>query len=122
MIILIIIGGIAIFTALDGLNNKMEDITVEELKERIDKQEEFAFIDVREEWEYEEDNLGALNIPLGTLPHQLSEIDQYKNEELIIHCRSGARSGNAKKFLETKGYTKVRNVLGGIIAYRALED
>ena len=100
----------------------MEDITVEELKERIDKQEEFAFIDVREEWEYEEDNLGALNIPLGTLPHQLSEIDQYKNEELVIHCRSGARSGNAKKFLETKGYTKVRNVLGGIIAYRALED
>ncbi|GAB2633594.1 rhodanese-like domain-containing protein [Belliella aquatica] len=100
----------------------MEDITVEELKERLDKQEEFAFIDVREEWEYEEDNLGALNIPLGALPHQLGEIDQYKNQELIIHCRSGARSGNAKKFLETKGYSKVRNVLGGIVAYRELED
>lgn len=100
----------------------MEDITVEELKERIDKQEEFVFIDVREEWEYEEDNLGALNIPLGTLPHQLNEIDQHKNEEIIIHCRSGARSGNAKKFLETKGYSKVRNVLGGINAYRELED
>jgi len=100
----------------------MEDITVKELKERIDKQEVFAFIDVREEWEYEEDNLGALNIPLGALPHQLEEIDQYKNQELIIHCRSGARSGNAKKFLETKGYSKVRNVLGGINAYRELED
>jgi rhodanese-related sulfurtransferase len=100
----------------------MEDITVKELKERIDKQEVFAFIDVREEWEYEEDNLGALNIPLGALPHQLEEIDQYKNQELIIHCRSGARSGNAKKFLEAKGYSKVRNVLGGINAYRELED
>ncbi|MCH7408564.1 rhodanese-like domain-containing protein [Belliella sp. DSM 111904] len=100
----------------------MEDIQVEELKERLDKQESFVFIDVREEWEYEEDNLGALNIPLGTLPHQLDEINQYKNQEIIIHCRSGARSGNAKKFLETKGFSKVRNVIGGINAFRALED
>ncbi|MCH7414298.1 rhodanese-like domain-containing protein [Belliella sp. R4-6] len=100
----------------------MEDITVEDLKQRIDNKEEFVFIDVREEWEYEEDNLGALNIPLGTLPHQLDEIEQYKNQEIVIHCRSGARSGNAKKFLETKGYNKVRNVLGGINAYRELED
>ena len=100
----------------------MEDITVEDLKQRIESKEEFVFIDVREEWEYEEDNLGALNIPLGTLPHQLGEIEQYKNQEIIIHCRSGARSGNAKKFLETKGYNKVRNVLGGINAYRELED
>ncbi|ERM84620.1 NADH oxidase [Rhodonellum psychrophilum GCM71 = DSM 17998] len=100
----------------------MEDITVEELKERLDKNEIFPFIDVREEWEYEEDNLGALNIPLSTLPHQLSEIEKHKGEEIIVHCRSGARSGNAKKFLETKGYYKVRNVLGGIIAYRNLEE
>ncbi len=100
----------------------MEDINVEELKQRLDNKEEFVFIDVREEWEYEEDNLGALNIPLGTLPHQLEEIQEYKNQEIIIHCRSGARSGNAKKFLETKGYSKVRNVLGGILAFRALED
>ncbi|SNS25893.1 Rhodanese-related sulfurtransferase [Belliella buryatensis] len=100
----------------------MEDINVEELKQRLDNKEEFVFIDVREEWEYEEDNLGALNIPLGTLPHQLEEIESYKNQEIIIHCRSGARSGNAKKFLETKGYSKVRNVLGGIMAFRALED
>ncbi|MFN3800426.1 rhodanese-like domain-containing protein [Belliella pelovolcani] len=100
----------------------MEDINVEELKQRLDNKEEFVFIDVREEWEYEEDNLGALNIPLGTLPHQLEEIEKYKNQEIVIHCRSGARSGNAKKFLETKGYSKVRNVLGGIMAFRALED
>lgn len=100
----------------------MEDINVAELKERLDNNEKFAFIDVREEYEYEEDNLGALNIPLSHLPHQLDEINQFKNEELIIHCRSGARSGNAKQFLETKGFKKVRNVLGGIIAYRQLEE
>jgi rhodanese-related sulfurtransferase len=98
----------------------MEDITVEDLKTRIDQQEKFVFIDVREEWEYEDDNLGALNIPLGELPVRLEEIESHKDAEIIVHCRSGARSGNAKKFLESKGFSKVRNVLGGIMAYRSI--
>ncbi len=98
----------------------MEDITVNELKVRLEKGEKFHFLDVREEWEYEEDNLGAENIPLGELPHRLAELEPFKEEEIIVHCRSGARSGNAKKFMESKGFTQVRNVLGGILAYRAL--
>ena len=98
----------------------MEDINVNDLKSRLDKGEKFLFLDVREEWEYEEDNLGAKNIPLGELPHRLDELEKFKNDEIVIHCRSGARSGNAKKFLEGKGYTQVRNVLGGILAYREL--
>ncbi|MDF2158116.1 rhodanese-like domain-containing protein [Algoriphagus sp. CAU 1675] len=98
----------------------MEDINVAELKERLEKKDKFVFLDVREEWEYEDDNLGAKNIPLGDLPHRLDELEDFKNEEIIIHCRSGARSGNAKKFLESRGFSKVRNVLGGILAYRAL--
>lgn len=98
----------------------MEDINVNDLKSRLDKGEKFLFLDVREEWEYEEDNLGAKNIPLGELPHRLDELDEFKNDEIVIHCRSGARSGNAKKFLEGKGYSKVRNVLGGILAFREL--
>lgn len=100
----------------------MEDITVSELKERLERGEKFHFIDVREEWEYEEDNLGADNIPLGELAHQLSQLEKIKDEEIVIHCRSGARSGNAKKFMETNGFSKVRNVLGGIVAYRALPE
>ncbi len=98
----------------------MEDITVSELKNRLDKGEKFYFLDVREEWEYEEDNLGANNIPLGELPHRISELEKYKDDEIIVHCRSGARSGNAKKFMESKGFSQVRNVLGGILAYRSL--
>ncbi|WP_268035295.1 rhodanese-like domain-containing protein [Algoriphagus sp. PAP.12] len=98
----------------------MEDITVKELKERLDNNEKFFFLDVREEWEYDDDNLGAKNIPLANLPHQLDELEAYKDQEIVVHCRSGARSGNAKKFLESKGFSKVRNVLGGIIAYRDL--
>ncbi|MDI1322454.1 MAG: rhodanese-like domain-containing protein [Algoriphagus sp.] len=98
----------------------MEDITVEDLKSRLDNNEKFVFLDVREDWEYEDDNLGAINIPLGDLPGRLDELERYKDQEIIVHCRSGARSGNAKKFLESKGYSKVRNVLGGILAYRSL--
>lgn len=100
----------------------MEDIEVNELKERLDKKDQFVFIDVREPYEYEEDNLGALNIPLAQLPNKLPELEGHKSDEIVIHCRSGARSGNAKKFLENNGYTKVRNVLGGILAYRELEE
>lgn len=56
----------------------MEDIYVKELKERLEKGEKFHFLDVREEWEYEEDNLGALNIPLGELPMKLAELENGK--------------------------------------------
>ncbi len=98
------------------------DITVTELKERLDKGEDLNFYDVREEHEYEEDNLGAILIPLGELPDHLDELEEIKDEEIIIHCRSGARSGKAQAFLEAQGFSNVRNVVGGILAYRQLED
>lgn len=98
------------------------DITVEELKERLEKGEDLHFYDVSEEHEYEEDNLGAILIPLGELPDHLDELEALKDEEIIIHCRSGARSGKAARYLESQGFSNVRNVLGGILAYRELED
>ncbi|GGB91761.1 rhodanese-like domain-containing protein [Dyadobacter sediminis] len=97
------------------------DITVEELKERLEKGESLNFYDVREEHEYEEDNLGAVLIPLGDLPDHLNELEPLKDEEIIIHCRSGARSGKAARFLESQGFSNVRNVVGGILAYREQE-
>lgn len=96
------------------------DISVEDLKARLDAGEEFNFLDVREEYEYEEDNLGAVLIPLGELPDRLEEIEAWKDQEVVVHCRSGARSANAKAFLETQGFTNVRNVIGGILAYNKL--
>ncbi len=97
------------------------DITVEELKERLDKGEDLNFLDVREDYEYEEQNLGAKLIPLGELPDRIEEIEDWKNSEVIVHCRSGARSGRAKSFMESQGFTNVRNVTGGILAYNALD-
>lgn len=97
-----------------------EDITCEEVKERISKGEKFNFVDVREEWEFEEENIGAMLIPLGDLPTRIHEIENLKTEEVIIHCKSGARAGRAKKFLNSNGFQNVRNMQGGIIAYLEL--
>ena len=98
------------------------DINVSELKERLESGEELNLIDVREEHEYAEDNLGAYLIPLGELPDRLDELAEIKEQEILIHCRSGARSDRAKHFLIANGFANVRNVLGGILAYRELEN
>lgn len=95
------------------------DITIEELKERRDKGEVLNLFDVREEYEFDEFNIGATLIPLGELPNRLDEIEALKNEEILIHCRSGARSGRAAAYLTAEGYTNVRNVLGGMLAWQA---
>jgi len=96
------------------------DITTEELKTKLDNKEEFVFIDVREPHEYEEFNLGAKLIPLGDIPGALNDLEQYKEKEIVIHCRSGARSGNAKKFLVEMGYKNVKNLLGGVVRWQQL--
>jgi rhodanese-related sulfurtransferase len=95
------------------------DITIEELKVRLDKGENLNLIDVREEYEFDEFNIGAKLIPLGELPDRLEEIEAWKDQEILIHCRSGARSGRAKEYLASEGYTNVRNVLGGMLAWQA---
>ncbi len=96
----------------------MHDITIEELKERMDKGESLNIIDVREVHEFDEFNIGAKLIPLGHLPERIHELEAFKDKELILHCRSGNRSGQAKLFLEDLGFTGVRNLLGGMLAWQ----
>ena len=95
------------------------EIDVQTLKSRLDAGDSFTFVDVREPHEYEEFNLGAKLIPLGTIPDALDEFGD-KNNEIILHCRSGARSGNAQRYLEAQGFTNVTNVTGGALAWREL--
>ncbi|HLL96950.1 MAG TPA: rhodanese-like domain-containing protein [Spirosoma sp.] len=96
------------------------DITAQDLKQRIEKGETLNLIDVREPNEYEADNIGATLIPLGDLPYRLDELDGLQDEEVIVHCRSGARSAKAQQYMEENGFNNVRNVIGGMLAYRAL--
>ena len=96
----------------------MADINVQELKNRLEQSErDFVFIDVRESYEYEEFNLGAELIPLGNIMTAIVELEDRKNDEIIIHCRSGARSGQAQMLFQQAGYTNVRNVVGGVLSW-----
>ena len=101
----------------------MQTITVEELKSRLDNGEKLHVIDVREPHEYEEYNIGAKLIPLGQIQTmQVDEIENLKDEELIIHCRSGKRSAMACQILETMGFTNTKNLEGGILDWQEKID
>jgi rhodanese-related sulfurtransferase len=96
-------------------------ITAAEVKQRLQANEKLNIIDVREPYEFEETNIPtAVNIPLGNVPMQIEELEHLKNEEVIMQCRSGARSAAAQQFLLNAGFTNVKNLIGGILAYNEL--
>ncbi len=94
------------------------EITVQELRQRLEAGEKFVFIDVREPWEFEEFNLGAQLIPLNTLVNSMNELDEHKEHEIVVHCRSGARSAMAQGLLLASGFKNVRNLKGGAMAWQ----
>jgi len=97
----------------------MSDITPAELKQRQQAGEELNIIDVREPWENAEGRIeGSQNIPLGALPTKLDELEELKDQEVIVHCKGGGRSTSAKAFLAQQGFTNVRNLIGGFSAYQ----
>jgi rhodanese-related sulfurtransferase len=100
----------------------MKNITVEELKSRLDAGEKLHIIDVREPSEYAEYNIGGQLFPLGKIQsmqlEDLEDLEDLKNEELIIHCKAGSRSMQACMILEQVGFTNVVNVIGGTIAWK----
>lgn len=101
----------------------MQNITVGELKRRMNAGEKPLIIDVREPEEVAESRIeGSTHIPLGAiLSFQLGEIEDLdKDTELILQCRSGKRSMQAGMMLETMGYTNVKNLEGGILDWQAL--
>ncbi len=91
------------------------DIQVEELKRRLDAGENIYVLDVREPHEYQICNIGGHLIPLGDLPKRVSELDS--SQEIVAHCRSGARSAKAVDFLKQAGFRKVHNLTGGILEW-----
>lgn len=96
----------------------MKEVSVLELKEKIDNNEDFQLIDVREPFEYEMSNLGGENIPLAGILIEASKIA--KDKQVIIQCRSGARSAAAIMQLEQKfGMDNLYNLKGGILAWAA---
>ena len=97
---------------------EIPEITPTELKQRLDRGEAVTIIDVRDPHEWEIGNLeehGARLIPLGELPARMDEIN--RDEEIVLHCRSGGRSGKALELLREQGYDRVLNLKGGVLAW-----
>jgi rhodanese-related sulfurtransferase len=99
----------------------MQNISVEELKSRMDAGEKINLIDCREPHEYADFNIGGKLIPLGKIQTmQIDEIEDLKEEEVIVHCRSGQRSMVACMFLDTLGFKNTKNLAGGILSWQAM--
>jgi len=92
-------------------------ISVKAFKAKLDAKEDIFVLDVREPHEYPIANLGAPLIPVGSLEARVGELAAEKNREIIVHCRSGARSQKAAVILKNAGFTNVTNLTGGILAW-----
>jgi adenylyltransferase/sulfurtransferase len=94
---------------------KIPEIQPEELKRRLDAQEDVFVLDVREPHEYQIVNIKGHLIPLGDLPTRVHELDS--SREIVVHCKSGARSAKAVDFLRKSGFKRAANLTGGILAW-----
>jgi adenylyltransferase/sulfurtransferase len=96
--------------AVDG------ETTVEELKARLDHGEKILILDVRNPEEVQICRIpGTMVIPLPDLPRRYQELD--RNQEMVVHCKSGVRSAKAIAFLRQQGFTRLKNLKGGILAW-----
>jgi molybdopterin/thiamine biosynthesis adenylyltransferase/rhodanese-related sulfurtransferase len=95
---------------------RVPEITPIELKKMLEQRKPFVLIDVREPHEYDICRIpGSHLIPLGEVPRRMHELNSA--EEIVVHCRSGARSAKAVEFLMKSGFRKIRNLKGGILAW-----
>ena len=94
---------------------KVPEMQVAELKRRLDAGDDIFVLDVREPHEYQICNVGGYLIPLGDLPKRIHELDS--SREIVVHCKSGARSAKAVDFLRQSGFKRASNLTGGILAW-----
>jgi adenylyltransferase/sulfurtransferase len=101
---------------VNGSAANQVDITVDELKARLDRKEKVFILDVRNPEEYQICKIpGSQLLPLPDLPNRFRELDP--NQEMIVHCKSGMRSQKAVNFLREQGFGKLKNLKGGILAW-----
>jgi molybdopterin/thiamine biosynthesis adenylyltransferase/rhodanese-related sulfurtransferase len=98
-----------------SMKNGIPQLSVKELKQRIDAGEDVFILDVREPYEYQIAQIGGKLIPQNDVPQRLADIP--RDREIVVQCRSGARSQRIAEFLKQAGYPKVVNLAGGILAW-----
>jgi adenylyltransferase/sulfurtransferase len=98
-----------------AVKNGIPQLSVKELKKRMDAGESLFILDVREPFEYRIANIGGKLIPQNEVPERIGEID--RNQEIIVQCKSGGRSQRIAEFLKQSGFANVANLAGGILAW-----
>jgi sulfur-carrier protein adenylyltransferase/sulfurtransferase len=98
-----------------AVKNGIPQLSVKELKRRMDAGESLFILDVREPFEYRIANIGGKLIPQNEVPERIGEID--RNQEIIVQCKSGGRSQRIAEFLKQSGFANVANLAGGILAW-----
>ncbi len=94
----------------------MNEISVSELKKWMDEGEDFQLVDVRRQNEFDFANLGGELVPLDTVSQNVAKFS--KDKKVVVHCRSGKRSGDAIAYLEQNhGFDNLYNLEGGILAW-----
>src|SRR5947208_2247401 len=100
----------------------MQTITVQEVRSRLANGEKLNLLDVREPDEYSEYNIGGKLIPIGMIQQMdVDDIEDWKGQEVIVHCRSGKRSLTACLILETMGFKNTKNLEGGMLSWQEAE-
>ncbi len=96
----------------------INEIQPDALKARLAANKNLVLLDVRQPEEHAEKNIpNSILIPLGELPARMAELEQLKDKEIVVYCRSGNRSGQACMFLEMQGFTNPVNLRGGMLAW-----
>jgi adenylyltransferase/sulfurtransferase len=96
--------------------NGIKEITAKELQSLMNHKDKFTLVDVREPHEFQIAKIpGAKLIPLGEVAQRANELDTA--DDIVVHCRSGARSANAIRVLQKMGFKRLRNLKGGILAW-----
>lgn len=98
------------------------ELSALELKAKLDAADDLLLLDVRTPVEYQMTNIGGTLIPLPELQERLHELDDFREQEIVVVCRSGARSGSAVAFMKKSGFSKVRNLKGGLLAWSDTVD
>ncbi len=99
----------------------MADITPQELKARLDAGRPPVLLDVREDWETRLCRLpDAVHIPIEELELRIDELDP--DDEIVVYCHQGVRSAAVARWLEGRGFRRVRNLAGGLDAWARTVD
>ncbi len=98
----------------------MNEISAQELKERLDKGEKLILLDVREKLEYYSYNIGGIHVPLAQLMEEVEVLPEDPSTEIIVICQKGVRSKTAQTLLMQAGYTNIKNLKGGLSAFHRI--